>query len=101
MDYSYEKDLLSNFYGVIPSLEEIKEMKKARFKGVVYQRKEKPSLSKQYKTKVTSPSLLDPPVSPESNVDMGEWISSAKIHVYTTNVLKIHGKKKVVESLRG
>ena len=93
-DYSYEKDLLSNFYGVMPSPEAIKEMKEAIFKGAVYQIKEKPSLSKQYKSKVTVPPLLDPPLIPESNVDMGEWISSAKIHVYATNVLKILGQKE-------
>ena len=46
MDYGFEKDLLSNFYGVMPSLETIKEMKEARFKGAVYQRKENPSPSK-------------------------------------------------------
>ena len=92
MDYGFEKDLLSNFYGVMPSPKAIKEMKEARFKGVVYQRKEKPSLSKHYKPKVTTPPLPDPPIVPESNIDMGEWISSAKIHVYTTNVLKIPSK---------
>ena len=40
-DYSYEKDLLSNFYGEMPTPEEIQEMNKARFKGVVYQKREK------------------------------------------------------------
>ena len=93
-DYSYEKDLLSNFYGVMPSLETIKEMKEARFKGAVYQRKEKPSPSKQYKPKVTAPPLPNPPIIPESNVDMGEWIISAKIHVYATDVLKIPSQKE-------
>ena len=71
IDYSYEKDLLSNFYGVMPSPKTIKEMKETRFKGAVYQRKEKPSASKYYKPKVTAPSLLDPPLIPESNVDIG------------------------------
>ena len=46
MDYSYEKDLLSNFYGAIPSPETIQEIKEARFKGAVYRRKEKSSPSK-------------------------------------------------------
>ena len=46
-DYSYEKDLLSNLYGEMPTPERIQEMKKARFKGTVYQRKENPSPSKQ------------------------------------------------------
>ena len=77
----------------MPTLERIQEMKKARFKGAVYQRKEKPSPSKQYKPKVTAPPLPEPPVIPESNVDMGERISSAKIHVYATDVLKIPGQK--------
>ena len=78
----------------MPSSETIKEMKEARFKGAVYQRKEKPSPSKQYKPKVTAPPLPHPLVIPESNVDMGEWISSAKIHVYVTDVLKIPGQKE-------
>ena len=78
----------------MPSLETIQEMKEARFKGAVYQRKEKPSPSKQYKPKVTTPPLPYPLVIPESTIDMGEWISSAKIHVYATDVLKIPGKKK-------
>ena len=93
-NYGFEKDLLSNFYGVMPSLEEIKEMKEARFKGAVYQRREKPSPSKQYKPKVTTPPLPNPPIVPESNIDMGEWISSAKIHVYASDVLKIPGQKE-------
>ena len=46
MDYSYEKDLLSDFYGEMPTPEIIQEMKEARFKGAVYQRKENPSPSK-------------------------------------------------------
>ena len=78
----------------MPSPETIKEMKEARFKGAIYQRNEKPSPSKQYKPKVTAPPLLDPHVIPKSNVDMGEWIISAKIHVYATNVLKIPGQKE-------
>ena len=102
MDYDFEKDLLSNFYGVMPSPEAIKEMKEARFKGDMYQRRKNPSSSKQYKPKVTTPFLPDPSIVPESNIDMGEWISSAKIHVYATDVLKIPGlDRKVVESLRG
>ena len=40
---------MSNFYDVMPPPEEIKEMKDARFKGAVYQRREKKSPSKQYK----------------------------------------------------
>ena len=34
--YNYEKDLLSNFYGAIPSPETIQEMKEARLKGADY-----------------------------------------------------------------
>ena len=44
-DYGYENDLLSNFYGVMASPQAIKEMKEARFKGAVYQRREKPTRS--------------------------------------------------------
>ena len=77
----------------MPSSETIKEMKEARFKGAVYQRKEKPSPSKHYKPKVTTPPLPDPPIFPESNIYMGEWISSAKILVYATDVLKIPDQK--------
>ena len=45
--YSYEKDLLSNFYGEMPTPKIIQEMKEARFKGAVYRRKEKYSPAKQ------------------------------------------------------
>ena len=78
----------------MPPPEAIKEMKEARFKGYVYQRREKQSLSKHYKPKVTTPPLPDPPIFPESNIYMGEWISSAKIHVYATDVLKFPVKRK-------
>ena len=46
MDYGFEKDLLDNFYGTMPPLEEIKEKKDSRFKGAVHQRREKQSPSK-------------------------------------------------------
>ena len=72
MDYGFKKDLLSNFYGVMPPPEEIKEMKEARFKGAVYQRREKQLPSKHYKPKVNTPPLPDPPIIPESNIDMGK-----------------------------
>ena len=36
IDYSHEKDLVSHFYGEIPTQEKVKEMKEARFKGAVY-----------------------------------------------------------------
>ena len=48
MNYGFGKDLLSNFYDVMPPLEAMKEMKDARFKGAMYQRREKKSPSKQY-----------------------------------------------------
>ena len=71
IDYSHEKDLLSHFYGEMPTPERIQEMKEARFKGAVYRRKEKYSPTKKYKPKVTTPPLLDPPVILESKIDMG------------------------------
>ena len=75
-------------------------MKEARFKGAVYQRREKQSPSKHYKPKVTTPPLLDPPIVHESNIEMGEWISSAKIHIYPTDVLKISSQKeKLLKSI--
>ena len=60
----------------------------------MHQRREKQSPPKQYKKTVTTPSFPDPPIVPESNIDMGGWISNAKIHVYATGVLKIPGQKE-------
>ena len=80
----------------MPTPERIQEMKKARFKGAVYQRKEKSSPAKQYKPKVTNPPLPDPPVIPESKIDMGEWLSSVKVSVYATDILKIPGQKETL-----
>ena len=39
-------DLLSNFYGEMSTPEKIQEMKEARFKGLVYRKKEKSSPAK-------------------------------------------------------
>ena len=69
-------------------------MNKARFKGAVYQRKEKSSPAKQYKPKVTTPPLPDPCVIPKSKIDMGECLSSVKVFAYATNILKIPSQKE-------
>ena len=93
-DYSYEKDLLSNFYGEMPTPKKVKEMKEARFKGAVYQRKEKSSPAKQYKPKVINPPFPNPLIVPESNIDMGKWLNDVKVSAYATNTFKFLVKKK-------
>ena len=69
-------------------------MKEARFKGVVYRRKEKSSPAKQYKPKVTTPPFLNPPIFLESKIDMGKWLNDVKVSSYGTNILQIPGQKE-------
>ena len=84
----------------MPIPEKIQEMKKDRFKGAFYQRKDKSWLAKQYKHKVTNTPLPDPPIILESKIDRGEWLSSVKVSAYATNILKIPGQKeKLLKSL--
>ena len=62
-------------------------MRDARFKGATYQRKEKSTLVKQYKPKVTTPPIINPLVVVESKLDMGMWLKSAKVSAYATGIL--------------
>ena len=46
--------------------------------------------------KVTAPTLPDALVIPESNVDMGEWISSAKIRVFSLGYYWLLNKRLII-----
>ena len=100
IDYIHEKDLLSHFYGEMPTPEKVKEMKEARFKGAVYRRKEKSSPAKQYKPKVTTPPFRNPPTVPESKIDIAKWWNDVKVSSYATDIIQILGKKeKLLKSI--
>ena len=58
IDYSQEKDFITQSYGEMPTQEKVLEMRNARFKGATYERKEKSTTTKQYKPKVTIPPVI-------------------------------------------
>ena len=93
IDYSLEKDFISKTNGEMPSQEKILEMRNARYKGAAYQRKEKSTPTKQYKPKVTIPSVINPLVAVESKLDMVQWLNDVKISAYATDILQIPGQK--------
>ena len=78
----------------MPTPEKVKEMKEERFKGAVYRRKEKSSLAKQYKPKVTTPPFPNPPVVPESKIDIAKWWNDVKVSAYATDIIQIPGQKE-------
>ena len=75
-------------------------MRDGIFKGATHQRKEKSTPTKQYKPKVTTPPVMNPPVVVESRLDMGMWINSVKVSAYATDILQIpFPKEKLLKSL--
>ena len=62
-----------------------------RYKGVVYQRKKNmiPTMSNQHMPKVKLPPPLD------LNIDLGNWLSSAKIFVPVIEILKIPSQRDI------
>ena len=86
-DYSQEKDVAMKIFGEKPSPEQIME----RYKGVVYQRKKNmiPTKSSQHMPKVKTPPPLD------LNIDLGDWLSSAKIYVAIIEILKIPSQRDI------
>jgi hypothetical protein len=76
-----ESDNATRLYGKKPTPEQILEM--ARFKGVTYQKKGNDNKPNQNIPKVPTqsiPKVITPP-NPELNVDLGNWISNAKVLV--------------------
>ena len=60
VDYSQEKDFITQNYSENPTQEQVIEMRNARFKGATYQSKMKSTPTKQYKPKVTTPPIRIP-----------------------------------------
>jgi hypothetical protein len=86
-----EYDNVTKLYGHKPTNEQILEM--ARHRGIVYQRrgKEGTSNSQPNFPKVTTPTHT--PIA-NLNVDLGSWISNAKVLVSVSNLLKIPSQKE-------
>ena len=62
-----------------------------RYKGIVYQRKKNVILTKsdQHIPKVKTPPPLD------MNIDLGNWLSTAKIYVPVIEILKIPSQRDI------
>ena len=63
-----------------------------RYKGVVYQKKKNmiPTKSSQHTLKVKTPPPLD------LKIDLGNWLSSAKISVPIIEILKIPSQRDIL-----
>ena len=94
VDYSLEKDFITQNHGEMSTQEKILEMRNARYKGAMYHRKGKSTPTKQYKPKVTIPPIINPLVVVESKLNMGQWLNDVKISAYAIDILQIPGKKK-------
>jgi ribonuclease HI len=86
-----EYDNVTKLYGHKPTNEQILEM--ARHRGIVYQRKGKEGTNKSQPNfpKVTTPT--NTPIT-NLNVDLGSWISNAKVLVSVSDLLKIPSQKE-------
>jgi hypothetical protein len=88
-DVVKEYDNVTKLYGHKPTNEHILEM--AKLKGIVYQRKGRDGASKSQANfpKVTNPSSIT-----NLSIDLGSWISNAKILVPVLDLLKIRSQKE-------
>jgi hypothetical protein len=84
-----EYDNVTKLYGHKPTSEQILEM--ARHKGIVYKRKGREDASKSQANfpKVTSPIPIT-----DLSIDLGSWISNAKILVPVSDLLRIPSQKE-------
>jgi hypothetical protein len=91
-----EYDNATRLYGKKPTTEQILEM--ARHKGVTYQRRGNDNTNKSYQ-KVPKP--LTPPTT-NLSVDLGSWISNAKVLVPVSELIKIPSQKeKLLKAIEG
>jgi hypothetical protein len=89
-----EYDNATKLYGKKPTPEQILEM--ARFKGITYQKKGNENKPNQNIPKVPTqsiPKVITPP-NPEINIDLGNWISNAKVLVSVSDLLKIPSQRE-------
>ena len=78
-EYSQEKDNATKIFGEKPTLEKIME----KYKDRVYQRRSViPTKSDQHMPKVKNSPHVD------LNIDLGNWLSSAKIPIPVIEILK-------------
>jgi hypothetical protein len=86
-------DNVTRLYGEKPSPEQILEM--ARFKGVTYQKKGNDNTQQQNIPKVITP-------TENLNLDLGNWISNAKVLVPISDLIKIPSQKdKLLKAIEG
>jgi hypothetical protein len=83
-----EYDNVTKLYGKKPTNEQILEM--VRHKGIVYQRKGKDGPNK---SQTNFPKVITPPII-DLTVDLGNWISNAKVLVPVSDLLKIPSQKE-------
>jgi hypothetical protein len=81
-------DNVTKLYGEKPTPEQILEM--ARYKGVTYQWKGNENPTKSYQN---IPKAITPPTS-ELNIDLGGWMSNAKVLVPVAELIKYPLKRK-------
>jgi hypothetical protein len=95
-DVIKEYDNATKVLGKKPTPEQILEM--ARYKGVTYQRKGNGNTTK---TDQNIPKAITPPTS-ELNIDLGSWVSNAKVLVPSSKTHKnTLLERKVNNSYRG
>ena len=101
VDYSLEKDFITQNYGETPTQEKTLKMRNDRFKGGTYQRKEKSTPTKQYKPKVITPFVMNPPIVVKSKLDTEMWLNNVKVSTYAIDILQIPGQKeKLLKALK-
>jgi hypothetical protein len=84
-----EYDNVTKLYGHKPANEQILEM--AKHKGIVYQRKGREVASK---SQTNFPKVTTPLPITDLSIDLGSWISNAKILVLVSDLLKIPSQKE-------
>jgi hypothetical protein len=88
-------------YGPKPTPQQVAEM--AKYRGITYQRNENKSQDKGQASipKVSSiPPKSNVPINAELNIDLGSWLSNAKMLVPVSEIMKIPSQKeKILKSI--
>jgi hypothetical protein len=89
-------DNLTKFYGEKPTPEQILEMTK--YKGVMHQRKGNDNSNKSYQN---IPKAITTP-NADLSIDLGSWISNAKVLVPMIELIKIPSQKdRLLKAIEG
>jgi hypothetical protein len=86
-----EYDNVTKLYGHKPTNEQILEMD--RHKGIIYQRKGRDGANKP---QANFPKVTNPAPIADLTIDLGSWISNAKVLVPVSNLLKIPSQKETL-----